>query len=126
MSSGGLKIRRIDSGRDDIRAEMDELRRRLSPRGDVVSRAGRERTIEIFGAPLSPAEVVRRICRDVETKGLEAVLDYSARVDKAELTAEGLRVPPDELAEAHARAEPEFLETVRRVADQITRFQAAM
>ena len=50
-----LRILRIDSRRDDIRAAMDQLRRRLSPRGDVVSQAGRRRTIEIFGEPLSPS-----------------------------------------------------------------------
>ncbi|MFH1269155.1 MAG: histidinol dehydrogenase [Planctomycetota bacterium] len=105
---------------------MGELRRRLSPRGDVVSREGRERTIEIFGEPLSPVEVVERICRDVDRKGLEAVLDYSARIDKAELTAESLRVPAAELARAHAEADPKFVETVRRVRGRIARFQEAI
>ena len=50
-----LSIRRIDSRRDDIRAAMDDLRRRLSPEGNVVSEAGRRRTIEVFGEPLTPA-----------------------------------------------------------------------
>ena len=61
-----LTIRRIDSRRDDIRAAMAELRRRSSAReGNVVSEAGRQRTIEVFGEPLSPQQVVERICRDV-------------------------------------------------------------
>lgn len=126
MSPNSLKIRRIDSRRDDIRAAMDELRRRLSPRGEVVSQEGRRRTIEIFGEPLSPLEVVRRICRDVQERGLEAVLDYSARVDKAELTPETLRISPDELAQAHAKADPAFLDTVRRVRKQIAMFQESI
>ena len=53
------------------------LRERLSPRGDVVSEAGRRRTIEVFGEPLSPQQVVERICGDVRERGLAAVLDYS-------------------------------------------------
>ena len=126
MSSNALKIRRIDSRRDDIRAAMAELRRRLSPRGDVVSREGRRRTMEIFGEPLSPVEVVGRICRDVDQKGLAAVLDYSARIDKAALTSDALRVPPEELARAHAEADAEFVDTLRRVRDEITRFQQAI
>ncbi len=126
MSSSALRIRRIDSRRDDIRAAMDELRRRLGPRGDVVSREGRKRTIEIFGEPLSPVEVVRRICRDVDEKGLEAVLDYSARIDKAELTPQNLRVSAEELANAHAKADEGFLAAVRRVRDRIARFQEAI
>ena len=126
MGSDALRIRRIDSRRDDIRAAMDELRRRLSPRGDVVSREGRERTMEIFGQPLAPVEVVRRICRDVHEKGLEAVLDYSARIDKADLTPDTLRVSQEELAGAHAQADRQFLDTVRRVRQQIAKFQEAI
>jgi histidinol dehydrogenase len=105
---------------------MDELRRRLSPRGDMVSQEGRKRTIEIFGEPLSPVEVVRQICRGVDQKGLEAVLDYSARIDKAELTPTTLRVSAEELAGAHAQADEGFLAAVRRIRDRIARFQEAI
>ncbi len=121
-----LNITWIDSRRDDIRAAMALLRKRLSPRGDVVSQAGQKRTMEIFGEPLTPLEVVRRICRDVEEKGLEAVLDYSVRIDRAALTADAIRVPAADLAAAHAKAEPEFLEAVRRVRDNIVEFQQAI
>jgi len=121
-----LNILRIDSRKDDIRAAMDKLRRRLSPRGEVVSQQGRQRTIEIFGEPLTPAEVVRRICRDVEQQGISAVLDYSARIDKADLTPATIRVRAEELAQAHARADAGFLTTVRRVADNIRTFQEAI
>lgn len=121
-----LKILRIDSRRDDIRASMAELRRRLSPRGDVVSQQGRQRTMEIFGEALTPVQVVERICRDVDQKGLAAVLDYSARIDRAQITAETIRVPAEELAKAHAAAEPQFLEAVRRVAGRIRAFQEAI
>jgi len=128
MGSRGseLKIRRIDSQREDVRAAMDELRERLSPRGDIVSQAGRQRTMEVFGEPLSPAQVVARICRDVDQQGLPAVLDYSARIDKAQLTPDTIRVPEDELVRAHAQAEPEFLAAIRRVRDNIRVFQEAI
>ncbi len=121
-----LNITWIDSRRDDIRAAMALLRERLSPRGDIVSHAGRKRTVEIFGEPLTPLEVVRRICRDVEEKGLQAVLDYSVRIDRAVLTADAIRVPAADLAAAHAQAEPEFLEAVRRVRGNIVEFQQAI
>ena len=121
-----MNITRIDTRRDDIRAAMGELRRKLSPRGDVVSQAGRQRTIEIFGEPLSPIEVVERICRDVDENGLSAVLDYSARIDKADITPRTIRVGPDELSAAHDRAAPEFLATIRRIRDNITEFQTAI
>ncbi len=121
-----LNIRRIDSRREDIRAAMGELRAKLSPAGNVVSEAGRRRTIEVFGEPLSPQQVVERICRDVQQKGIAAVLDYSARIDKATLTAETIRVPAAELAKAYAAADPQLLAAVRRVAQNIREFQQAI
>jgi histidinol dehydrogenase len=119
----GLNIRRIDTRQDDVREALGQLRERLSPRGDVVSEAGRRRTIEVFGEALSPQQVVERICSDVRRHGLAAVLEYSRRIDKAELTAESIRVAPIELERAHAAADPRFLKTVRRVRDNILRFQ---
>ena len=121
-----LRIRRIDTRQDDFRALLAELRRRLSPQGDVVTPEGRQRTIEVFGQALTPAEVVDRICRDVEARGLEAVLEYSARIDRAELSAESLRVPVEELARAHAQADPAFLAAVRRIRQNIASFQQAI
>ncbi len=126
MSSSKLNILHIDSRRDDIRAAMVELRRRLSPRGNVVTEAGRRLTVEVFGEPLSPAQVVERICRDVQEKGLAAVLDYSARIDKVDLTADTIRVPQEELDQAHDQADPKLLESVRRVRKHIRNFQQAV
>ncbi|MGA2257293.1 MAG: histidinol dehydrogenase [Thermoguttaceae bacterium] len=121
-----LTIRRIDSRREDIRAAMSALRQRLGPEGNVVSEAGRRRTIEVFGEPLSPAEVVQRICRDVKTRGLPALLDYSARIDRAPLTAETIRVSPQELKEAHAQAGAGFLAAIRSIRQRICGFQEAI
>jgi histidinol dehydrogenase len=121
-----LRIACIDSRRDDLPGALHRLRERLSPRGDVVSEAGRQKTVEVFGRPLTPQQVVEQICSDVRTRGLEAVLDYSRRIDRAELTAETLRVPPDELAQAHRQADPAFLATVRRIRENVLRFQSAI
>lgn len=121
-----LKIRRIDARRDDLRAALSELRERLSPRGNIVSEAGKRRTIEVFGEPLTPVQVIERICHDVRTKGLPALLDYSAKLDKAQLTSETLRVPAEELAAAHRGADARFLATVRRVRQNILEFQRAI
>jgi histidinol dehydrogenase len=126
MSHTRLNITRIDTWRDDAAAALAALRERLSPRGNVVSEAGRQRTIKVFGQPLSPAQVVERICGDVRAKGLAAVLDYSARIDGAQLTAESIRVPAEELAAAHAAASPEFLATIRRIRDNVLEYQRAI
>ncbi len=126
MTGNGLKIQRIDTSRDDARQGIAELRKRLSPQGNVVSEAGRKRTMEVFGEPLSPVEVVDRICRDVRTKGLDAVLDYTRRIDGAELSPETIRVSESELREAYEQADPAFLATIRRVRENIAEFQDAI
>ena len=47
-----LNIERIDTRRDDVGAKLAALRQKLSPAGNVVSEAGRRRTMEVFGEPL--------------------------------------------------------------------------
>jgi histidinol dehydrogenase len=121
-----LRISRIDTRQDNVQQALDALREKLSPRGDVVSERGRQRTIAVFGQPLSPQQVVEKICGDVRREGLEAVLRYTAQLDDAQLNAETLRVRADEMADAHRQAAPEFLETVRRIRDNILDFQRAI
>ena len=55
--------------------------------------------------------VVAAILADVEKRGDAAVLDYTRRFDGAALT--DMRVSPEEIAEALAATEPEFLDTLR-------------
>jgi histidinol dehydrogenase len=121
-----LEIERIDTRSGDVQAALDGLRRKLSPSGNVVSEAGRRRTLEVFGEPLSPQQVVERICGDVRAKGLAAVLDYSLKLDKAELSPQTIRVSSEELAAAHASADPALLATIRRIRENILQFQRAI
>ncbi|MBS0210353.1 MAG: histidinol dehydrogenase [Planctomycetes bacterium] len=121
-----LNIQTIDANHDDLRSAIGDLRRRLSPQGNIVSQAGRQRTIDVFGAPLTPVEVVERICHDVRNRGLDAVLDYTAKLDGAKLTPETLRVSADELQAAYQAAPPGLLETIAKVADNIRTFQRAI
>lgn len=121
-----MKIRRIDAARDDVDRVVADIRARLSPRGDIVSESGRRRTLEVFGEPLSPAEVVERICGDVRRRGIDAVLEYTRKLDGTELKPDELRVPEEELRRCHARVEGAFLETVRRIRGNIFDFQKAL
>jgi histidinol dehydrogenase len=118
---------RIDTRTPDAQQQIATLRAKLAPSsGDVVSEAGRKKTIEVFGEPLSPVEVVSRICRDVRERGLDAVLEYTAKLDGATLTAETIRVPQEELEQAHRAADPEFLATLRRIRENVLKFQTAI
>src|SRR5262245_27054993 len=103
-----LAIARIDTRDPTSAAQIAALRAKLAPEGNVVSEAGRRRTVEVFGEPLTPVQVVERICGDVRRRGLVAVLEYTAKLDGKQLSAAELRVSADELAAAHAAAEPAF------------------
>ncbi len=121
-----LNISRIDCASDDAREAILELRRQLSPKGNVVSPQGRARTIAAFGEPLTPQQVVERICADVQCRGLDAVLDYTARLDGVTLDPSAVRVTKDELAHAFRAADVDYLRTVRRVRDNILAFQSGI
>lgn len=119
-------MKTINCNNDDATALFADLREKLSPRGDVVSEAGRQRTIDLFGEPLSPQQVVERICGDVRSDGLKALLDYSEKLDGKKLDLESMRVSPAEFDEAAANADPDYLAVVRRVRDNVTEFQKAI
>lgn len=121
-----LKIPRIDCSTEDAREAVQRLRRQLSPRGDIVSPQGRAKTIATFGEPLTPQQVVERICSDVQTRGLEAVLDYTAKLDGKSMSRDSVRVSAEELSQAHRDAEPAYLRTIRRVRDNILAFQSGI
>ena len=53
MSDLDLNMTTIDSSQGNLDAALAELRNRLSPSGNVVSEAGRQRTIEVFGESLA-------------------------------------------------------------------------
>src|SRR4051794_14134996 len=121
-----LNICRIDCASDDARQAIGALRDRLSPKGNVVSPQGRARTIAAFGEPLTPQQVVERICADVQCRGLDAVLDYTARLDGVALEPADVRVSREELSESFRAADRAYLRTLRRVRDNILAFQTGI
>ncbi|TWU59412.1 Histidinol dehydrogenase [Rubripirellula tenax] len=120
-----FSIQRVDA-RTGSAEILQQLRDKLSPQGNVVSPRGRALTEEVFGKPLTPAQVVETICDDVRREGTPALLRYSAALDKADLTADELRVPAADLVAAHAAADPKLIETIGRIRDNIVAFQSAI
>lgn len=117
---------RIDLDQPAGRGRLEALRGKLVSQGDVISPAGRQKTIDVFGEALSPRQVVERICGDVRSQGLAALLDYSRRIDSADVKADSLFVAPERLAAAHHSVEPGFLAAIRRIRDRVERFQQAV
>jgi histidinol dehydrogenase len=121
-----LKIRRLRCGDPDVARQLGQLRLQLFSQADVVSERGRKLTEQVFGAALTPAQVVARICGEVRSRGLPALLEYTEKLDHARLTPETLHVSATELAEVHATAAPAFLETIRRVRHNVLSFQLSI
>lgn len=121
-----INIRRIRFADPDGGERIADLLSGLSLQGNVVSPRGREITERVFGQPLTPIQVVERVCEDVRQRGLPALLHYTEQFDGVKLTQETLRVPLEELEAAHAAASPAFLETLRRVRQNIMSFQLGL
>jgi histidinol dehydrogenase len=121
-----VNLRRIRCGDADAPDRLAALRAQLSSQGDVVSPRGRQLTEAVFGEALPPARVVERICADVRSRGLAALLHYTEQFDKVRLDRDSLRVSSRDLAQAHAAADPAFLETVRRVRQNVLAFQLGL
>ena len=88
-----------------------------------IYRYGEVSNDEIFARDNIAANVepaVTAIIADVRARGDEALFDYTARFDKAELTA--LEVSPAEIDEAFETVESEFLDILREAADNIRCF----
>ena len=121
-----LNILWVNGKSENIPERIAQLRRKLSPQGDIVSPKGRQKTIETFGEPLTPQQVVKRICDDIAAGGIDALLDYNRRIDGAELTRETIRVPKTEIEKAYRNADPQYLVAIRRIRENIVDFQKAI
>lgn len=121
-----LKLRRIHHADADATSQLTQLVRQLSLQADIVSPRGQELTKKVFGSPLTPVQVVERVCNDVRQKGISAVLHYTEQFDRANITAETLRVEDEEMKAAHAAMEPEYLQTIRRIRQNIWSFQSGL
>jgi histidinol dehydrogenase len=118
-----LKVRRIDYSAPDAARKLAALRDQFNNQGNVVTGKQKKLTEAVFGQALTPIRVVERICEDVRTKGLSAVLEYTEKFDKQKLTAKTVRVPAEELAAAYEKADPEFIGTISRIRDNVMQFQ---
>jgi histidinol dehydrogenase len=121
-----LNLERLNAGSPQFDQEIARLRQKLSPDGSVVSDRGRSLTLKVFGEPLSPQQVVERICNDVRQNGTESVVHYARLLDNPECAPANLRVPTVMLEQAHAAASPNFLEVIRRIRDNVAGFQTAI
>jgi histidinol dehydrogenase len=121
-----LKLRRIDLSAPNANQQLAKLRDQFKIDAEVVSPSSKKLTQTVFGEHLAPARAVQKICTDVRDDGLAAVLKYTEAFDKVKLKPDMIKVKPAELAEAHAAADPDFLDALRRVCYNIDSFQSGL
>ena len=127
MSSAPLQIQRIDSRQGDARAALAELRDALSPRGNVVSEAGRRRTIEVFGEPLSPLAGRRAdLPRRAPTRAWRPCSTTRRGSTRPSSRPRRCASRPTSWPRPIGQADPAFLATIRRIRDNILEFQQAL
>ena len=76
-----------------------------------------------FEPTSSVGDIVADIIRTVREQGDKALFDYTARFDKAQLSA--LQVTKEEIDEARASVEPRFIEILEKAAENIRCFHEA-
>jgi histidinol dehydrogenase len=76
------------------------------------------------GSPADVEAATAQILEGVRTGGIEAVLDYVKRFDKADLTEAGLRVTPEEIDAGVAACEPKVLEAINFAAERIRAYHS--
>ncbi|MFN9594497.1 MAG: histidinol dehydrogenase [Pirellulaceae bacterium] len=121
-----LALVQIDARGPLQQEAWSRLWKRWVGEGQVVSQRSRDLTMAVFGEPLSPQQVVERICGEVRREGSEALVRYSQKLDRSDRPVDQIRVPIDRLREAHRGVDPEFLQTVRRIRDRLMVFQKAI
>jgi histidinol dehydrogenase len=111
-----LRIFQPDQARATIlkRIPMDEM-----PVPEIVL----QRTAELFGEPLTPAQAVDRILADVRLHGDDALREWSLRLDGA--APENFAVPPSELQTALEQLPNDLRQALELAADRIRRFHEA-
>ncbi|MHB8156785.1 MAG: histidinol dehydrogenase [Desulfocucumaceae bacterium] len=65
---------------------------------------------------------VQKIVNQVRAEGDQALLKYTEELDGCKLTRAGLRVGPEEIAEAYQQVAPEFLTALRQAKENILNF----
>ena len=108
-----IKIYNVETARKTIL-------KRIPPDETAVPPILLDRIAETFGERISAEEAVRRILRDVRTRGDSALQDWSTKLDGFPADAP-LRVPEEELASA-LRARPPERDALELAAERIRGF----
>jgi histidinol dehydrogenase len=103
--------------------EVEELRKKLSVTEGIVSSKSSALTERVFGAPLTPAQVVDKIISQVRLEGDKAVYHYTKELDGADFSQEGAEVDFSLVDNAFDQVDTEFIEALKASAANIAEYQ---
>jgi len=107
----------------DAPTAASTLLKRTPPNETAVSPAMLERLAATFGEAITPDEAVRRILRDIRTRGDAALREWSARLDGFPAEAP-LRVPAAELQAALDTLDPQTRAALETSAQRVRAFHS--
>lgn len=110
----------------DLSAALSALSDKLHLSAGITSAASDAKTSEIFGEPLAPLDVVRRILKDVREQGDAAISDYARKLDGAILPSERFAVTAEEVDSAWAATSGELKASLETAAVNIRQYQSAI
>ena len=66
--------------------------------------------------------VVKEIIKDVHDRKDDALFEYTKKFDKADISADNVRVTPDEIEEAYGEVDEELINVIRKAIENIKTF----
>ncbi|MBR2518285.1 MAG: histidinol dehydrogenase [Selenomonadaceae bacterium] len=104
------------------RGEVERLLTKKSFDEVELSPKIREANKKIFGEDLSAVEIVRKIVSDVRKRGDETLIEWTKKIDNAEL--KNFVVDAEKISDAENLVAPEVFASLKRAAENIKNFHA--
>ena len=105
----------------DVETAKNTILKRIPPDETVVSQAMLDRLATTFGEPVTPEEAVKRILRDVRSRGDAGLRDWSEKLDGFP-AEKPLRVPPESLDAALAALDAPVRAALETAAQRVREF----
>lgn len=113
---------KITDGRELTAQAISALMRKKAFDQVVLSPRVQAGVTEMFGAPLTAAQVVDKIVEDVKNEGDKKLFYYTNLLDKAGVSKRNIRVSKKEFSEAEKLVDKSVMEAIRRAIANVWKF----
>lgn len=113
---------KITDGRELSAQAISALMRKKAFDQVVLSPRVQAGVTEMFGAPLTAAQVVDKIVEDVKNEGDKKLFYYTNLLDKAGVSKRNIRVSKKEFSEAEKLVDKSVMEAIRRAIANVWKF----